>query len=125
MSKKQSGGVNIKGSSVDVGRDIVGRDKIEQHDHIYLEESGLEEKSGCAFAIERTVTFLFVLLTSSIVLTVILGVIGLVLGQIVGIADNSGAGLPPGAIFGGAVGLLMAIGIAIAATSSVSRYRKP
>ncbi|MCI0554435.1 MAG: hypothetical protein L0287_26100 [Anaerolineae bacterium] len=76
MSKKQSGGVNLKDSSVNVGRDIVGRDKIEVPDRIYIEEAGLEEKSGFLFTIERTVTFLFALVVSGIVFTAILGFIG-------------------------------------------------
>jgi len=48
MTRKQSGGVNIKNSSVDASGDIVGRDKIEKHEQYVYSES-VEEKSGFAF----------------------------------------------------------------------------
>ncbi len=122
MSEKQSGGVNVKGGSVNAGRDIVGRDKIEVPDHIYLEESGMEEKSGCLFAMERIVVFSFFLFISGSVLTVMLGGIGWLVGQAV--PGESVESIPLGAICGGVVGLLMAIGLSILATSNVSRYKK-
>jgi hypothetical protein len=123
MPDRQSGGVNIHGGSVNVGRDLVGRDKIERHEHIHMESSGLEEKGGCAFAIERGVTFLATLLIGGLVLVIFLGIIGAVVDAALDL--SSGSGLPAGAVCGGVAGLLLALGSAVAATASISRYRKP
>ena len=111
MTRKQSGGVNIKNSSVDASGDIVGRDKIEKHEQYVYSES-VEEKSGFAFQIERIVTLVFSLLIS--------GAIFITIGALIG----GGIGGEDGAIIGGTIGLILAIGIAIANTSNVSRYKQ-
>ena len=72
MTRKQSGGVNIKDSSVNASGDIVGRDKIEQN--VYSES--VEEKGGFAFQIERIVIFVFSLLISGAIFITIGALIG-------------------------------------------------
>lgn len=111
MTRKQSGGVNIKDSSVNARGDIVGRDKFEKHEQ-YVYSEALEEKGGFAFKIERIVIFVFSLLMSG----AIFGIIGALIGGATGGED--------GAIIGGTIGLILAIGIAIANTSNVSRYKQ-
>lgn len=108
MTRKQSGGVNIKDSSVNARGDIVGRDKLEQ----YVYSESVEEKGGFAFQIERIVIFVFSLLIS--------GAIFITIGALIG----GGIGGEGGAIIGGTIGLILAIGIAIANTSNVSRYKQ-
>lgn len=108
--RKQSGGVDIRDvkGSIDVGRDVVGGDKIEEYIHM---DAYAEEKSGCAFAFERAYTFVIALLIG--------GGIFVVIGALIG----AGVGGENGAVVGGAIGLLIGLGSAIVATTNVSRHR--
>lgn len=112
MSEKQGSRVEVKDveGSVNVGGDVVRRDKIEQHSHAYL-DTGVEEKSGCAFAFERTYTFVIALLFG--------GGIFVILGALIG----AGVGGEDGAMIGGIVGGILGLGFAVAATMNVSRRR--
>ena len=122
MSKKRSGGVNIQGGKepVDIRGDVVGRDKVEQHDHLHLGDAGpREEKSGCAFWIERATAFVITLFVGSIVLGVFMGGGGALIAGLLSEGEDAGTG----AIIGGVIAALVAIGISIANAANVSRYR--
>jgi hypothetical protein len=122
VTKKRRGGVRIKGGKepVDIRGDVVGRDKVEQHDHVYLGDAGMrEEKSGCVFWIERATAFVITLFVSAIVLGVFMGGGGALIGALMSGGEDAGTG----AIVGGVVAALVAIGISIANAANVSRYR--
>ena len=121
MTKKKSGGVNIRGGKqpVDIRGDVVGHDKIEQHDHLHLGDAGpREEKSGCVFWIERATVFVFTLFVASIVLGVFMGGGGALIAGLLSQGEDAGTG----AIIGGVLAALVAIGISIANAANVSRY---
>jgi len=112
MAERREGGVDVRDvkNSVNVGGDVVGRDKVEQHSHAYL-DTGVEEKSGCAFAFERAYTFVLSLLIAGGILAII--------GALVG----AGVGGEDGALIGGIAGGLLGLASAIVATMNVSRQR--
>ena len=122
MSKKRGGGVNIQGGKepVDIRGDVVGRDKVEQHDHVYLGDAGpRDEKSGCVVWIERATAFVITLFVGSIVLGVFMGGGGALIAGLLSEGEDAGTG----AIIGGVIAALVAIGISIANAANVSRYR--
>jgi hypothetical protein len=107
----QSGGVNIKdvSGSVDIGRDVVGRDKIEQH--TYQVDTGVEEKSGCLVFVERAFAFVMALIVGGIVFAVFGAVIG------------GGLGGEGGISAGVVVGLILALVFAVVTANNISRHR--
>ena len=111
--QSQSGGVNVTNGAgtVSVGREVVGRDKIEEHKNFYLDEPQLEEKSDRAFVFERAFLFVFAFAIS--------GVMCGGLGALIGSALGGG-----GIVVGGLVGLLPALGFAFVSANQVSRYRR-
>ncbi|CAG0935347.1 hypothetical protein TFLX_04183 [Thermoflexales bacterium] len=111
----RSGGVNIQNASgsVGIGRDVVGRDKIEQHtyQHNYQVDTGVEEKSGCLVFLERAFAFVMALSVGGMVFAVFGAVIG------------SGLGGEGGVGVGVVVGLILAFVSAIVTANNVSRHR--
>jgi hypothetical protein len=122
VSKKKSGGVRIKGGKqpVDIRGDVIGHDKVEQHDHIHVGDTTTrEEKSGCVVWIERATTFVITLFVAAIVLGVFMGGGGALIAGLLSQGEDAGTG----AIIGGVIAALVAIGISIANAANVSRYR--
>lgn len=110
------GGVNIRGvGDVNVGGDIVGRDK-EENINVNVP---VEEKSGCAFAIERTAVFVFGWLIGGAVLGALVGGAGALLFMVIGSEDSAGTGFGIGAV----LGVILAFGLAIAGASNVKRTK--
>jgi hypothetical protein len=107
----QSGGVNFKGvdGSVGIGRDVVGRDKIEQN--TYQVDTGVEEKSGCLVFIERAFAFVMALVIGGLVFAAF----GAFIGSALGGEGGTSAGV--------AVGLILALVFAIVTANNVSRHR--
>ena len=114
--QKTEGGISIQNArDVRVQGDLVGRDKSE---HIYVDVP-VEEKSGCAYVLEKTVVFIFTWLIGSIVLVVFVGGITTLIFTAVSGSDSLGTG----AVVGAGLGILLALGMAITNASNVKRHK--
>jgi hypothetical protein len=111
VQRIQSGGVNFKGvdGSIGIGRDVVGRDKIEQN--TYQVDTGVEEKSGCLVFVERAFAFVMALAVGGIVFAVF--------GSLIGGALGGEGGISAGVV----VGLILALVFAVVTANNVSRHR--
>lgn len=108
-------GLQVSGDGVQISGDAVGG-SVYTYDHdgeIIFPLETPEEKNGLIFAIERLATFVFSLFVGGLVLLVFIGGIGAMIG---------GQG---GAAVGGAIALLLAFAMALAAAGNVSRRRSP
>ncbi len=81
-----------------VGGDVVGRDKIESHEHIHVERSGGERKNALVYFLEKMFAFIFTV-----------AIAGLVFGGIGAAIGSTVDGEEIGAVIGGVMALIAGI----------------
>jgi hypothetical protein len=101
----------VGGDKINAGRDYVGRDKVEQHDHLYVAQSDQDEKPGCLLFLERAFAFVMALAIGGL----LFGLFGALIGS--AILGEGGSSL------GVFAGVVLALVFAVATANNVSRYR--
>ena len=86
-----------------IGGDVVGRDKVEVHEHVHLEDSEAEQKSVFVYFLEKLFAFVFTFAIAGL----IFGGIGFAVGQEVG----------------GIIGLVLALIASIVNAGNVKRTK--
>lgn len=120
---RQQGGVDIRsGDGLNVGGDVVGRDK---HENINVSVPGEEEveRSGCANAILKMGMFALVWVVCSVFAGIGLGAVGYGALQIIGAAIGADIRGEIGAGIGAVLGIAFAFAFALSSVSGKKKNR--
>lgn len=84
-----------------VGGDVVGRDKVESHEHVHVEGSEGERKNAFVYLLEKILAFILTVAIAGLVF----GGIGAVVGSAIGKEEGTAIG----AVVGGVIALIAGI----------------